>query len=232
MENHCTSNLAVDLGRITYKECLELQLKLVELRRNGYIGNTILFLEHDPPVYTIGRKSDPKNWPGIDPVRTGRGGDVTYHSPGQLVVYPIFDLSENGRVDVRAFVKKVENVVVSALRRNGVETYIGNEEPGIWTVDRNRKVASVGMAIDRNVSYHGIAINITPEPLEGFKRISPCGLDPSVMGYVEIKRDDLVHTLMNEFSSSFAQFTKTGKEEFFSILGNIPHPAGAQQELD
>lgn len=229
MANRYTSNHAVDLGTIPYGECLDLQLRLVGMRKENSIGNVILFLEHDPPVYTIGRKSDPGNWPGIDPVRTGRGGDVTYHSPGQLVVYPVIELSENGKVDVRAFVRKVENAVISALGRNGVEAYIGREEPGIWTVEGNRKVASVGMAIDKHVSYHGIAINISPEPLEGFSRISPCGLDPSVMGYVDIKRGKLVQSLIREFSSTFTEFSMIGREEFLAILENIQGPAGAQQ---
>lgn len=221
MENPSTSSLAVDLGDIGYSDCLEIQLKLVALRKSGAIGDTILFLEHNPPVYTIGRKSDPANWPGIDPVRTERGGDVTYHSPGQLVIYPILDLMKDGKVDVRSHVRKIENIVIDALKENGVEAYIGVEEPGIWTSGTNLKVASVGMAIDHHVSYHGIAINYTGEPLEGFMKINPCGLDPSVMGYVDISRDNLISSLLDQFSRGFNGFAFIARNEFMNTLNKL-----------
>lgn len=216
MGTRYTSNLATDLGRISYDSCLDLQMRLAELRKAGIIGDTVLFLEHDPPVYTIGRKSDPSNWPGIDPVRTDRGGDVTYHSPGQLVFYPIFNLLENGKVDVRAFVRRIEKSVMDALLENGVETYVG-EEPGIWTKDGDRKVASLGMAIQGNVSHHGVAVNISPEPLEGFARINPCGLDPKVMGYVPIGRSRLIGSLLKSLSETFAPFEMVGKDDIMSL---------------
>lgn len=221
MENLSISNLAVDLGEIPYDQCLDIQLKLVSLRKSGLIGDVVLFLEHNPPVYTIGRRSNPKNWPGIDPVKTERGGDVTYHSPGQLVVYPILDLMHDGKVDVRSHVKKIENIVIDALSENGVKTFIGEEEPGIWTSYDRKKVASVGMAIDRHVSYHGIAINYTSEPLEGFGRINPCGLDPSVMGSVDVSREKIVDSLLKQFSESFSKFTLISREEFLEALGKI-----------
>lgn len=221
MENPCISNHAVDLGSIGYSECLELQLKLVSLRRSGDIGNTLLFLEHDPPVYTIGRKADPANWPGLDPVRTERGGDVTYHSPGQLVIYPIFDLNENGRVDVRSFVMRVESCVMAALEENGVSAYIGKDEPGIWTVGENRKVASVGMAIDRGISYHGIAINITEEPLNGFLKINPCGLDPKVMGHVGVDRRIMVESMLKAFNRYFPEMEEISREKFYRTIEKL-----------
>ncbi len=228
MANHYISNRAIDLGQIAYGECLEIQLKLVSLRKAGSIGDTILFLEHNPPVYTIGRKSDPKNWPGIDPIRTERGGDVTYHSPGQLVIYPILDLMKNGRVDVRSHVRNIENIVIDALKENGAEAYIGEEEPGIWTFEGNRKVASVGMAIDGHVSYHGIAINYTGEPLAGFNRISPCGLDPSVMGYVDISRNVLVGSLMRQFSRCYSEFALSPAGAFLMEIDGLAYETGSR----
>lgn len=214
-----TSSLATDLGKISYEECLDLQLGLVDLRKKGLISDTVLFLEHDPPVYTIGRKSDPANWPGINPVKTDRGGDVTYHSPGQLVFYPILDLTVNGKIDVRRLVKGMEKVVIDALSDNGMETYVG-EEPGIWTRGTDRKVASLGMAISGHVSYHGVAINLTPEPLEGFMKINPCGLDPSVMGYVGVSRDDMIASLMKALGNEFNIRNKIGRDDFLSLLSN------------
>lgn len=215
-----TSNLAVDLGPIPYGECLDIQMDLVKLRRAGMIGNVLLFLEHDPPVYTIGRKSDPTNWKGLDPVRTDRGGDVTYHGPGQLVVYPIFDISRDGSVDVRSFVKSVEKTVMSALSENEVDSYVG-EEPGIWSVKSKKKVASIGMAIDRHISYHGIAINYTRKAVEGFARINPCGLDPSSMGYVEIPREKLVNSLLQQFGKVFSPHRPISRSEFMDLLETL-----------
>ena len=91
MENRYTSNLAIDLGQIDYLECLEFQKDLVSRRLNNSIPDVILFLEH-PPVYTTGRRDDPSNYGSIDVIKTERGGDVTYHGPGQLVIYPILKI--------------------------------------------------------------------------------------------------------------------------------------------
>lgn len=217
MDTLYTSSLASDLGTISYGKCLDLQMRLVQLRKKEIIKDTALFLEHDPPVYTIGRKSDPSNWPGIDPVRTDRGGDVTYHSPGQLVLYPIFDLRRDGKIDVRGFVKNMEKAVMGALGENGIESYVG-EEPGIWTSSGNRKVASLGMAISDNVSYHGVAINLTGEPLKGFMKINPCGLNPEVMGYAGIPREKMIRSLMKQLEDIFHIEKFVNGNEFLSMV--------------
>ncbi len=226
MDTPSTSSLASDLGAISYQDCLGLQRKLVSMRKAGAIGDTLLFLEHDPPVYTIGRKSDPKNFSTIKVVKTERGGDVTYHSPGQLVVYPIYDLAAGGRIDVRAFVKKVEGIVVTALGECGVKTHIGDVEPGIWITSTGKKVASVGMAIDSSVSYHGVAVNISPQPLEGFARINPCGLDPSVMGYADVHREDLVRALLRGFSSVFGEHIMLDRDTFMKTVAEKQETSG------
>lgn len=218
MENRYTSNLAVDLGIIEYNECLELQHSLVKARKRNEIPNILLFLEHDPPVYTIGRKADPKNYPNIKVIKTERGGDVTYHSPGQMVIYPIFDLSENGRIDVRKFVKTVEQIVIDLLHSKGYNATVG-DEPGIWVLPEKKKVASIGMAIDQKVSYHGAAINISQEPLSGFSMINPCGLSPEVMGYVEIDREYIVEKGIELFSKHFGRFERSGKQALLKLIG-------------
>lgn len=215
-----TSSPAVDLGIISYGDCLALQKRLVSLRKKGAMADSVLFLEHDPPVYTIGRKSDPANFPGIDPVKTDRGGDVTFHGKGQLVFYPIFDTTQNGRLDVRAFVKNMEKVVMNALSSLGHETYVG-DEPGIWLKGADRKVASIGMAIDSHVSYHGVAINYTAEPLEYFSKIHPCGLEPTVMGYVDVSRDDLMKALLEQFSIIFGEMRLMPLEKFMNAVENM-----------
>ncbi|WP_393971262.1 lipoyl(octanoyl) transferase LipB [Oxyplasma meridianum] len=213
MENLYTSNLAIDLGTIGYDECLKIQKNLLSRRQKGTIPDTILFLEHHP-VYTTGRKDEPSNYSGISVIKTERGGDVTYHGPGQLVVYPILKLWEkDGKIDVRSFVVKLEEIVIRSLERFGFQAFVG-DEPGIWVSygGKKKKVASMGLAIEKGVSYHGISINTGKEVLEGFSRINPCGLDPSVMGYVDINRMDLISVLVSEFSNVFGRFDMKSHE--------------------
>ncbi|MEM0156163.1 MAG: lipoyl(octanoyl) transferase LipB [Thermoplasmataceae archaeon] len=212
MENLSTSNLHTDLGRIGYQECLELQLKLLKLRKGGKIGDIMLFLEHDPPVFTTGRKSNPINFGKVNVVATDRGGDVTYHSPGQLVVYLIFNIESDGKRDVRKFVHAVESAIMESIARFGYDPYVG-DEPGIWIKQGNKKVASIGMAIDGFVSYHGFSLNFTDEPLEGFRQVNPCGLDPGVMGYVPVDRNSLIGELLKNFGSRFGNFIAIDKND-------------------
>ena len=204
-----TTRLSVDLGTIEYQRCLDLQHLLVSRRKMGIITDILLFLEHSPGVYTIGRKADPANFPGLYPLRIERGGDITYHGEGQLVVYPIFDMRSSGKLDIRRFVHRVESVAISALKHLGYEAFVG-AEPGIWV--GKKKVASIGMAIDGFVSYHGIAFNYSPKVLEGFMRIRPCGLDPGSMGYLETSRAKLLQALSEAFSSEFGDFSIIDRE--------------------
>ena len=207
--NSFTTRLSVDLGTIEYGRCLDLQRLLVSRRKAETIPDILLFLEHSPGVYTIGRKADPANFPGLDPIKIERGGDITYHGDGQLVVYPIFDMRFSGKLDVRRFVQRIESVAINAISNLGNKAYVG-EEPGIW-VDK-KKVASIGMAIDGFVSYHGIAFNYSPNVLEGFMKIRPCGLDPGSMGYIDTSRSALLHELYHAFIAEFGPFTLLEKE--------------------
>ncbi len=213
MDYHYTSNLATDLGRISYNDAYRLQKHLLDLVRKGNRRGFLLFLEHDP-VYTLGRKPIKENYEGVETVQTERGGDVTYHGPGQKVIYPIVDISENGNVDVRNFVHFVEDTVISILIEAGYKASVG-DEPGIWihTDTGERKVASIGMAIDHGISYHGISINTSELVLGGFSSIRPCGLDPSVMSYVGINDDSIIRGFMDAFSRRFGEFklVKTGE---------------------
>ncbi|MCL4328842.1 MAG: lipoyl(octanoyl) transferase LipB [Candidatus Thermoplasmatota archaeon] len=223
MESHFTSRLAVDLGTIPYEECLELQRALVRLRADERIPDAVLFVDH-PPVYTIGRKADPSNFPGISPVKVERGGDVTYHGPGQLVVYPIFRLWDNGKVDVRELVRIITGAVIEFLHDNGYAAYIG-EEPGIWI--SGKKVASVGMAVDSGVTFHGAAINLAPGVLTGFRKIRPCGLSSEVMSFVPVRRDKAITDLIAAFSRRFGPFTILRADQdslpIDQILSSIPN---------
>lgn len=219
MENHFISNPAVDLGPTGYDEALRIQKKAVLAVKRGYIDRALLFLEH-PPVYTVGRKPVPENYIGIIPVATERGGDITYHGPGQLVIYPILDVRTDGRRDIRAFVNRIMEAAIGALSTCGVSAEKGENEPGIWC--NGMKIGSVGIAVDENVSYHGVSINISKSVLDGFSRIRPCGMDPSVMSFVQVERDRLIEALISVFSGKFGLFGKIPREEFLEGLSGLP----------
>lgn len=133
----------------------------------------IWFVEHDP-VFTLGTRTDPAHLlaPGDIPVvQTDRGGQVTYHGPGQLVVYVLLDLRRLG-LGVRALVQGLENALIDTVAEHGVEAVGRRDAPGVY-VD-GRKVASVGLRVRRHCTYHGMAINVAMD-LEPFRRIRPCG---------------------------------------------------------
>ncbi|AAT43130.1 lipoate-protein ligase B [Picrophilus oshimae DSM 9789] len=209
-------NYYIDLKRFDYKKCLDIQYRLVSMRKNDLIGNTIIFVEHDP-VYTIGRKADPRNYSNVNVIRTDRGGDITYHGPGQLVSYFIFDVRINGKKEVKTFLNNIENVYINLLKNLGYSASTG-DEPGIW-IEKNgklKKVASIGMAIDDYVSYHGVALNINKEVLNGFIKINPCGLPPAVMDYIDIKRDDAIDLIIREIEKIYGKFNKIEYEGLIS----------------
>ncbi|MGE3262604.1 MAG: lipoyl(octanoyl) transferase LipB [Bacteriovoracia bacterium] len=172
-----------------YDEAWRLQLELVEARADGKISDTILFVEH-PAVLTFGKKS-----PGIReqealfppeigsvPVRlVERGGEATFHGPGQIVAYPILRL--NSKFGPKSLLRALENALIATLHDFGVASYWIEGKTGVWLKDRlerERKIASLGVAVRRGVSYHGLALNVNTE-LENFRLISPCGFAPEVM---------------------------------------------------
>ncbi|HYC26937.1 MAG TPA: lipoyl(octanoyl) transferase LipB [Nitrososphaerales archaeon] len=166
----------VDLGRADYGEVLSIQRALAEQRARGSVPDTLLLLEHDE-VITLGRKTTQPNFkPQRIPVfEVERGGDATYHGPGQLVGYPIVLLSDH---DVRRHVNNIEEALIRTSRRFGVEGDRMEGHPGVWVGDK--KLASVGVAVTNWVAYHGFALNVNTD-LSRFELIRPCGLDPSTM---------------------------------------------------
>lgn len=174
------------LGRVDYQAGLDLQAVLVEDRRAGRIGDTVLLLEH-PPVITLGVKTrqGPKHIvapeeelarQGVTVHETGRGGDVTYHGPGQLVAYPIFDLKPD-RCDVHKYVRDLEAVLVVALRTFGIEGTRVKGLSGVWVgaPGGERKIAAIGVRISRWITSHGFALNVATN-LQHFQLIVPCGI--------------------------------------------------------
>lgn len=169
-----------DLGLMPYDQALALQLSIRDALQAGIGQPTVLIVEH-PPVATLGRRGEPGDVfdPNLPVYRIDRGGKATYHGPGQIVVYPIVHLGEGNR-DVRAWVRHLEALVIDTLRHFGIEAHVKPEHPGVWTTRTNKKIASIGVAIQGWVSTHGIALNATT-PLSEFNRLDPCGLGASVM---------------------------------------------------
>src|SRR5712692_6208415 len=164
----------LDRGRESYQVTWELQKDLVRRRAEGESDlDTLILVEHDN-VITLGRKTTPENFKPQDiPVfKVERGGDATFHGPGQLVGYPIIRLATP---NVQGFVRNLEEVLIRATRRFGLDAVRVDGHPGAW-VD-GRKVASIGVAVTNWVTFHGFALNVNTD-LSYFHLIKPCGLDP------------------------------------------------------
>ncbi len=162
-------------GLIDYARAVAWQEALVARRLAG--GNDVLLLLEHPPVYTLGRGADPCHLGAatggdVPVLRAHRGGQVTYHGPGQLVGYPILGLREH-RMDVRWYLRTLEDVLVAALADLGVIAGRREGLTGVWV--GGRKIASIGVAIRRWVTWHGFALNVAPD-LTGFAPITPCGI--------------------------------------------------------
>ena len=169
----------VDWGRREYTASLEAMRALVRARRAGEVGDTLILVEH-PPVVTVGVEGDDGDAAnaGLPVVAVERGGRATYHGPGQQVAYPIVDLEPRGR-DIRRFVSDVEELVVRTVGAFGLRSGHVRGRRGVW-VDSVRKIASVGIAVEHWVSFHGVALNVDPD-LAAFERFHPCGFDGGVM---------------------------------------------------
>ena len=168
-----------NIGRVSYTKALDLQLDLHAKCVAGDIPGALLLLEHDP-VITMGVKTGKGNLlaspdllqrEGIDLAKTDRGGDVTYHGPGQLVGYPIFRLREMGG-DLHGYLRAIEQSIIDALAEFSL-TGERNGPAGVWVGDR--KVCSIGVAVRKWVTYHGFALNVAPN-MRHFSFINPCGL--------------------------------------------------------
>jgi lipoyl(octanoyl) transferase len=171
-----------DLGTRAFGEVWELQRALVADRQQDAIPDTLLLVEH-PHVITAGRSAHRENLLAVGETplyEIERGGDVTYHGPGQLVGYPIFLLGAEER-DLHRYLRNLEEGIIQALARFDL---VGERKPawtGVWTVGGERKLASIGVAVKRWVTMHGFALNVSTE-LARFAAINPCGLDATVMG--------------------------------------------------
>ena len=164
-----------ELGEMEYPAALSLQERLVGLKQKEKLADIVLLVEH-PHVFTIGRSGKDSSLlrPGEVPVyRASRGGDATYHGPGQLVVYPLLDLRSTLRRDVHRYLRQIERIVIHTLGGFGLRAERMPPWTGVWL--EKRKIVSIGVAVKRGITYHGLALNVKTD-LSYFQRIIPCGL--------------------------------------------------------
>jgi lipoyl(octanoyl) transferase len=189
----------VNLGLIPYDEALDIQYKLLEKRKNDEIDNTLLLLEH-PPVLTLGTRGEYQNIylpteelkrQGVEIFEVNRGGDVTYHGPGQIVGYPIIDLRDVGK-DTRIFIQKIEQSIINLLQKEyGIHAYGETDKyTGVWVNDK--KITAIGIAVRKWITMHGFAFNVNTN-LDHFKWINPCGLSKGVTSVEQLigKKEDM-----------------------------------------
>lgn len=176
--------LGSDIG---YQQGLNIQQKRVQDLLDGQIGNQFLSLEH-VPVYTIGRTRNQSSL-GTDVtllphpvVEINRGGQATYHGPGQLTGYPIIDLRRLGK-DLHAYIRTLEEALILTCKKYGVAAERCDGLTGVWV--EKRKLASIGVGVRKWITMHGFAINLTKESLHGFLSITPCGIDGVTMTCLE-----------------------------------------------
>lgn len=176
------------LGRVAYATALQLQRTLQEMRKGDRIGNTLLLLEH-PPVITLGRNARLENvlappeflaQKGVELFEIDRGGDVTFHGPGQLIAYPVFDLrASDPKVGAVEYVRRLEEILIRTCGDYGIGTQRIKGLTGVWTYAlRNKpeaKIAAIGVHISRGVTTHGFALNVNTD-LDFFSLIVPCGI--------------------------------------------------------
>jgi lipoyl(octanoyl) transferase len=183
--------LVARLGLVPYEQGVRMQRAAERARAAGQIADAVLILEH-PPVYTQGRRSSPAELPmgedwyrmqGIEIVRTDRGGQLTYHGPGQLVAYPIMDLRALADADdVHSYVRNMERAMIAALGDFGVEAGLIDGLTGVWVGDEPppagdaRKIGSIGIHVRRGITTHVLAVNVSND-LQPFEWVVPCGIE-------------------------------------------------------
>jgi lipoate-protein ligase B len=205
----------VPLGRVAYEEALELQRHIARDRISGALPQDVLLLVEHPPVVTLGRASKGKHLiaspeflrsKGVELFEVERGGDVTFHGPGQLVGYPIVDLKRH-RLDLHWYLRKIEEALINTLADYDI---VGERNPsftGVWT--KGKKIASIGVHARDWVTWHGFALNVTTD-LSYFDLMVPCGIDGVVMtsvarelGTDDVSMQDIIERVSAKFAGAF-----------------------------
>ncbi len=205
----------IDLGRRNYRDVWDLQKKLHAQRVSGAIPNTLILVEHDP-VITMGKSGKQGNvlFPvgslnerGVDFYNIERGGDATFHGPGQLVGYPIFNVKD-GLAGIKPFIARMEEAVIATLAEFGIDGCVREKMIGVWT--QTGKICSIGIAVQRWVSFHGFALNVNTD-LSFFDLIVPCGLKNVEMTSMErmlgqrVPMDAVRESVIANFGKVFEQ---------------------------
>jgi lipoyl(octanoyl) transferase len=204
-----TSLQILDWGHTQHEDATKRQEALVAERIAGRISDTLIFTQHDP-VFTLGLRAGAEShilWNGsmlakhgVTVIKTNRGGDVTYHGPGQLVGYPIINLSTHP--DLHAYLRFLEEVLINSLANFGLKAERRPEHTGIWI--QTRKIAALGVAVRRWVTYHGFALNVDPN-LSHFSGIIPCGIEASTGTVTSLKKELGSAPDLNEVSRVIAK---------------------------
>jgi lipoate-protein ligase B len=223
-------SLVWELGGIEYNKAYELQRKLHRQRVMEEIPDVLLLLEH-PPTITVGKSGRIENIlvpreelreRGVSLFFIDRGGDVTYHGPGQIVGYPVMDLKARDK-DIRKFVHDIEEVLIRTVRDFGIAGGRDETHPGVWV--EGRELAAIGLAVRRWVSMHGFALNVQPD-MEHFALINPCGFtDRKAVSMVEligeaIRMEDVKRCLMAHFEAVFVPSAQETRDTLKALGGN------------
>ena len=195
-----------DLQQLNYKDTLKIQQDLREKIALNKSDDSLIIVEHDH-VYTLGKNANPNNIlnSNCKVVQTDRGGDVTYHGPGQLVIYPIFNLKKKN-IGVKSYVQKIEKIIQLTLDYFNIDSHVPFKETGVWT--NNKKIASIGIHVSRGVTMHGLAINVTTD-LSYFDHIISCGIQGVEMTSIEkelgkkIPMNDIKTAVVKYFNQQF-----------------------------
>jgi lipoyl(octanoyl) transferase len=221
------------LGTVAYRPTWELQDELAQQRRERRIGDRLLLLEHFP-VYTIGRGGNDANMLatpdrlrelGAELIRIDRGGDITFHGPGQIVAYPIVELRDP--LDLRRYVRTLEAAIIATAAAFGVDAGRLEGHPGIW-VDGDRKLAAIGVRVKRGVTTHGLALNVNTD-LRWFEETIPCGIpDKGVTSLARevgrpVATDDVADELARQLAAHLGLRPTAGAD---AVVG----PAGGREQ--
>ena len=203
----------IQAGRVPYGEALDWQRRLAQDRIAGRLPHDVLLLLEHPPVITLGRSSHAEHLlapdGAVEVFEIERGGDVTYHGPGQLVGYPIIDLT-NHRQDLHWYLRTLEQALIEGLARLGIPAERKPGFTGVWTAQGQRKIGSIGVHVKQWVTWHGFALNVTTD-LAAFCRIVPCGIAGVEMTSVERERgavstelwDETIPAVIQGFEAAF-----------------------------
>jgi lipoyl(octanoyl) transferase len=222
----------INLGRTAYRDIWELQRKIFTLRAEAKISDVLILNEHNH-VYTIGKTGcddhllaceDELHENNVEVYHIDRGGDITYHGPGQLVGYPILDLT-NHYLDIHRYLRDLEEVIIRTLREHRIDAHRDKDFTGVWV--GNEKIAAIGVKVSRWITMHGFALNIATD-LNYFDRIIPCGIFhrgitsmEKVSGKV-IPADDVATSIIRNYSEVFdCDIVHYTKDEFVQYLSTL-----------